>query len=119
MLLLGDQHLLVVLVRNPEGLPLTLDPHQVLEVGTRRRVLFHVALHPVRELLLPPETKTSTLQRTRLEASVQAVGRLARVLGIAVEPVGLGDAVDQDGLLESAGALLIEDACMGGDVRSP
>lgn len=81
-------------MRDPEGLALTLDLHQVLEVGTRRRVLFHVALHPIRELLLPSETKTSAFEGTRLKAGVQTVGRFACVLGIAVEPIGFGDAID-------------------------
>lgn len=104
---------------DPEGLALALDLHQVLEVGTRRRVFFHVPFHPVRELLLPSEAKASALEGTRLEASVHTVGGLACVLGIAVESIGLGDAVDEDGFLEGAGALLLEDTCMEGGVRSP
>lgn len=119
MLLLWNQYFFVILVGNPKGLALTLNFHKVLEVSTRRRVLFHVALHPIRELLLFSVTKTSTLERTWLEASIKTVRRLTGVLGIAVESVGFRNAVDQDGFLKGAGALLIEDACMRRYLRSP
>jgi hypothetical protein len=83
---------------------------RTLEVCSRRRVFLHISFHPVRVLLLPSEAKPCALGGTRLEAGVEAVGRLTVVLGIAVETIGLGNAVDEDRFLECAGALFIENS---------
>lgn len=119
LLLLGDEYFLIVFVRNAKGASFSLYFHQILEVGTRGRIFLHVALHPIRVLLLPAESKACPLEGMRLEASIDAVCGFSIVFGVAVEAMSFGDAIHKDCLLESACALLVEDACMGDDLRSP
>lgn len=109
-LLLRDQHLLIVFVRNAECFPFSLHFLATVNISSRGRVFFHVALHPCRVLSLSSEAESCALGRVGLEATVKTVGWFSCVLGIAVESIGLGHAVRHDGLLQSACALLIEDA---------
>lgn len=97
-------------MRNAESFALGLHFFAAVNVSPRRRVFLHVALHPRRVLPLSSEAETCALGRVRLEATVEAVGRLSTVLRIAVESIGLGHAVSNDCFLQGACALLIEDA---------
>ena len=63
-------------------------------------ILFHVLLHPLRELSFIAETKTYTFAAVWLESSVNVVARLSSVLGSVSEPVGLRHGVDMDRVLQ-------------------
>lgn len=109
-LLLRDQYLLIVLMSNAEGFPLSLHFLTTVNISSRGRVFLHVALHPRRVLSLSSEAEACTLGRVGFEAAVKTVGRLSGVLWIAVESIGLGHAIRHNGFLQGAGALLFEDA---------
>jgi hypothetical protein len=69
-LLFGNQHLLVKFVGDPECWAFRFVQSAVLQVGAGGGVLFHVSLHPVRELPLSAESESNAFGGAAFKAAV-------------------------------------------------
>jgi hypothetical protein len=79
----------------------------LIEIGSWRRVFFHVLLHPFRKLSFISKSKAYSLGRIRLEASINIVAELSTIFGSRHESGSLGHAVNENRLLKGGRTLLI------------
>ena len=104
-------HFLVILMRyskcGPPWSELIL-PLTQRNISTRCRVLFHILLHPVWELLFISEPKPNSFSTVRLEARLYVIAWLSWVLRSAAKSVSFRHTENMNRLLESSWTLLVK-----------